>query len=117
MKLAIDTSRRRQIDENKSYVTHSASSSEATRGLLVVIRLPDRPQHFHTCNTAPGNRILSLVRLADLEGQLPVLGSRTFGSVGRRAQTPTGAPAKLMVNNNSRDGANGIRLSPPLVEY
>jgi hypothetical protein len=65
MKLAIDTSRSRQIDGNKSYVTHSASSSEATRSLLVVIRLPDRPQHFHTCDTAPGNRFLSFVWLAD----------------------------------------------------
>jgi hypothetical protein len=77
-------SRRRQIDGNKSYVTHSASSSEATRSRLVVIMPPDRPQHLHTCNTAPGNRILSLVWLADLGGQLPVLGSRTFGSVARR---------------------------------
>ena len=65
MKLAIDTSRSRQIDGNKSYVTHSASSSEATLSLLVVIRLPDRPQHFHTCDTAPGNRFLSFVWLAD----------------------------------------------------
>ena len=41
MRLA--ASRRRQIDGNQSYVTHSASSSEATRSQLVVIRLPDRP--------------------------------------------------------------------------
>jgi hypothetical protein len=37
MRLA--ASRRRQIDGNQSYVTHSASSSEATRSLLVVIKI------------------------------------------------------------------------------
>src|ERR1035437_6931287 len=42
----------------------------------------------------------------------------TFTTKGCLRLAPiAGVPAKLMVNNDSQHWANGIRLSPPLVEY
>ena len=65
-----------------------------------------------SCNTAPGNRILSLVWLAELRGQLPVLGSRTFGSVARRepALRVQGLVLKHGVNESRVLGPNSLSL-------